>query len=230
MENSRSNSSVCPPPLPLLRVSPSPPPPLPPRHGVGFQGLWEGLFTYTHVTEANAWNPTVMLLSCSLNVKAQTPDTGTCETISHWSSKVRKRLRKERLVSRARFRAHGFRAPAGLGCQLSSEVPAEGWGAGRACRRKPTTALVKTEEGNRLIPREIRVQELGTERFMSAVSCPGSSLSAFEGAPSAHRMSPTSLEGRRWWAWRSLEGPGVKRRDPEEYTANVLPLDSVVHP
>ena len=75
-------------------------------------------------------------------------------------------------MSRAGFRAHGFRAPPGFGCQLSSEVPAEVWGVGRACRRKPTAALVKTGEGNRLIPREIKVQELGTERFMSAISCP----------------------------------------------------------
>lgn len=69
MENSESNSSVCPPSLPLLRVSPFP------RHGVGFQGLWGGLFTYTYVTEANAWNPTVMASFLFLKYQASDPLT-----------------------------------------------------------------------------------------------------------------------------------------------------------
>ena len=77
-------------------------------------------------------------------------------------------------MSRARFRAHGFRAQHGLylaaNFPLKFQKKSQGWGA--PAGGSPPLPLVKTEEGNRLIPREIRLQENGTERFRSAVSCP----------------------------------------------------------
>ena len=47
------HSSVCSHPC-LSSESPTAP------CGVGFQGFGGGLLTYTHITEASAWNPTKM--------------------------------------------------------------------------------------------------------------------------------------------------------------------------
>lgn len=49
-------------------------------------------------------------------------------------------------MSRAGFRAHGFRAPPSMAASFPLKFQQKSGGRGRACRRKPTAALVKRQE------------------------------------------------------------------------------------